>query len=46
MSIVAKETREEIRLLELKFQAAVSYVIWVLGTMLRSSGRAANSLNH
>jgi hypothetical protein len=30
---------------ELELQMVVSYVMWVLGTELRSSGRAAGALN-
>lgn len=32
--------------LELGLQAAVNYLIWVLGIELRSSGRAVYTFNH
>jgi hypothetical protein len=32
--------------LELELQAVVRYLMWVMGTELRSSGRVVNALNH
>ena len=46
VQVPTEAREEELDPLDLKLQVVVSHPMWVLGTELGSSGRAASSINH